>query len=212
MPRRALRALLTVCLLPLACTTSSTTKPDADEPKPSSDADSSVSPIFSDTDPPEDDDDIVRASPTPVVELPDCPPEPEPLVPYCTEANKLAGHWMPVDMLKIPDGVVVIFNAEGPDSSKQTSLLIATHGDALYIRHVTCGGCRRVLGQGFVGHPSHMSEAQVRALQTQLGLDKDAPLLDSADQWARYCSDPHGKAALTKIAGKAEGEAGGRGR
>lgn len=205
--RRAVPALL-VCLL--ACTTSNS-KVDADEPKPNT----TVSADSSDTDPAPTapDPNEIQASPSPAVDLPDCPTERgDALANYCTDDGKLAGSWVLVDTLQIPDDVVIIFNAEGPDQSKQTSLMIATHGEALYIRHVTCGACRRLLGQGFSGYPARMSEAQLRAMQTQLGLAEDTPLLDSAEAWARFCEDEAGKAALTKIAGKAEGDAGGRGR
>jgi hypothetical protein len=198
------------CLLSLACTTSNT-RADADEPRP----DTTVSVDWSDTDPapPEPDPHEIRTSPSVALDLPECPAERGgALIHYCTEDDKLVGSWVPVDTLKIPDDVEIRFNAEGPDQRTQTSLMIATRGEALYIRHVTCGGCRRVIGQGFFGYPSRMDASQLRAMQAQLGLGDDAPLLDSAEAWTRYCEDPAGKATLTKIAGKAEGDAGGRGR
>lgn len=210
---RALPALLALCSITIGCTVS-TTKADADTPKPNTSAE--PEPDWSDTDPGEPEPDPNEQPPiarAPAEELPACPTEQgNALANYCTEDGKLAGTWVPVDLLKVPDDVVVIFNAEGPDTSKQTSLLIATRGDALYIKQVTCGACRRVLGRGFAGQLSHMSEAQLRELQTQLGLAQDLPLLEDAAKWTSFCADERGKAALTQIASKAEGEAGGRGR
>ncbi|HVI03465.1 MAG TPA: hypothetical protein VM869_32450 [Enhygromyxa sp.] len=220
MTRRVLPALLAFCSLSIACTTT-TTKGDADTPKPNTDAAPSgePEPDWSDTDPGEPEPDPNEQSPVaramPADQLPACPSEQgNALANYCTQAGKLAGSWVPVDTLKVPDDVVIIFNAEGPDASKQTRLLIATRGDELYIEHVTCGACRRVLGQGFMGHVSHLSEDQRRELQTRLGLDGAMPVLDSTEAWASFCADERGKGALTQIASKTEGEAasGGRGR
>ncbi|MFO7565613.1 MAG: hypothetical protein R6X02_23420 [Enhygromyxa sp.] len=211
--RSAAPALL-ACLLGLACTTSNS-KADADEPKPDTSASTNASADSSETDPGqlEPDPNEIQAAPTPAVDLPDCPAEKgNALIHYCSEDGKLAGSWVLVDTLRVPDEVVIIFNAEGPDQGRQTSLMIATQGEALYIRHVTCGACRRVLGQGFRGHPSRMSEDQLRQMQAQLGLADDAPLLDSAEKWASFCEDEAGKRALAEIASKAEGDADGRGR
>ena len=173
----------------------------------------SVGADTSDTDPPEPNEpdpnetQVARA-PT---DLPACPTE-QGTNDYCTEDAKLAGSWVPVDTLDVPDTVTILFNAEGPDASRQTSLMIAVQGEQLFIRHVTCGACRRVLGQGFSGWLPHLSEVQLRELQTRLGLGTDTPLRDSAETWTSFCGDEQGKAALTQLASKTEGETGGRGR
>jgi hypothetical protein len=217
MMRRVLPALLAFCSLSIGCTV--TTKPDADAPKPNTSAAPSDDGELdsSDTDPgepkpdPNEQPKVARA--VPAEQLPACPSEQgNALANYCTDDGKLAGSWVPVDTLKVPDDVVVIFNAQGPDASKQTSLLIATRGDELYIKHVTCGACRRVLGRGFMGHLSHMHETQLRELQKQLGLGDELPVLDSAEAWTNFCGDERGKGALTQIASKTEGEAAGGGR
>jgi hypothetical protein len=221
MIRRVLPALLVLCSVSIGCTGTTTTKADADAPKPNTSAapKEDVGPDSSDTDPSEPEPDPnapkVDRAPLPRAELPDCPTEPgDAIASYCTDDGKLAGQWVPVDTLKVPDDVEVIFNAEGPDASKQTSLLIATLGEQLFIKQVTCGACRRVLGKGFAGHLSHMSEVQLRELQTELGLGTDMPTLDSAEKWASFASDERGKGALTQIASKSEGETAtsGRGR
>lgn len=201
---RALPALLAVCLIPLACTVT-TTQVDGNEPKPSSSADTKVADP-AEPDPANDDDDSKpnRVAP-PTSELPDCPSGGS-LPSYCTDEGKLAGQWILVDTLKIPDDVEIIFNAENADASNQTSLLIAIRGEELYIKHVTCGACRRVLGQAFTGQLAHMSETQVRGMQTQLGLADDTPLLASADAWQSFCIDDAGKAALAQLAEKSEGD------
>jgi hypothetical protein len=84
--------------------------------------------------------------------------------------------------------------------------MIATRGDELYIKQVTCGACRRVLGQGFAGHLSHMNETQLRALQKQLGLGDDMPLLESTEKWTSFFGDERGKGTLTELAAKVESE------
>jgi hypothetical protein len=214
MTPRALPALLAVSLV-LGCTVT-TTKADADAPKPNTSADSSDAdaPKPNPESEPEPSDPKPARAPVPRAELADCPAEQGTAIAnYCTDDGKLAGSWVPVDTLKVPDEVEIIFNAEGPDATKQTSLMIATRGDELYIKQVTCGACRRVLGQGFAGHLSHMSEAQLRELQKQLGLGDDMPVLESTEKWTSFCGDERGKGTLTALASKAESETGtGRGR
>ena len=186
--RTAIASLLAVCSL--SCIVTSTLG-DGNEPGPSkadgSDAADSPAPK-------------PNAEPPVAEPLPDCPTDESALTVYCTDSGKLAGKWVPVDTLRIPDDVEIIFNAEGPDTVRRSSLMIATRGDELYIAHATCRGCRRVLGQGFAGHLSHMSEAQLRELQTRLGLGVETPLLASNGAWASFCSDETGKLALSQIA------------
>lgn len=207
MIRGVLPALLALCSI--GCTTSgtssSTSKADADRPStgedPGPDSSDTDSPEYVDPGPP-------IASRAPVEQLPACPSEQgDALANYCTDDGKLAGQWLPVDLLKLPGDVHIIFTALGPDHSKRSSLLIATRGDQLYIKQVTCGGCRRVLGQGFVGQPSQMSEAQLRELQTRLGLGTELPVLASTEAWASFCAGQPGEHVLTQIASKTEVEA-----
>jgi hypothetical protein len=205
---RTLPALLAVCLVPLACTVN-TMRADADAPKQDGSADSQqADPTDPDAAREDGDDKPARAS-LAADELPDCPAENGTFVVYCTKANKLAGRWMAVDALEIPDDVEIIFNAEGPDSSRQSSLLIATRGDELFIKHVTCGSCRRVLGQGFAGHLSHMSEDQILGVQAQLGLGDDVGVLATGTDWASFARDERRNEVLTEIATITEMRVGG---
>lgn len=201
--RRALPALLVVCLVQLGCSTAPAPV-DTDQPKPNATA---VSGEPTEADKPTGEDVKPTRAPIAAAELPDCPPAADSrsvLVPYCTEDAKLAGAWVPVDTLKIPDDVEIIFNAGGPEGADQSSLMIAVLGDQLFARQVTCGRCRRVLGQGFAGHLSHMSAEQIAAMQTQLGLGEEVPALDSAEKWTSFARDAQGKATLTTLAGRTE--------
>lgn len=212
---RALPALLVLCLVQVGCTTTSA-QVDTDQPKPNSksdlgDADADKAPADdADADNKSHEDKPSRA-PIAAAELPECPSAADSrsvLVNYCTEAGtetaKLAGAWVPVDTLRIPDDVEIIFNATGSDDAQRPSLLIAVRGDQLFVRQVTCGMCARVLGQGFAGHLSHMSAEQLAAMQTQLGLGDEIPTLTSVEAWTSFASAEQGKATLTTFAGKAE--------
>jgi hypothetical protein len=188
-------------LISLGCTvTTASVDADADAPKPDSKA--------ADADTNEPAAKQARA-PSPASELAECPKAAEGPVSYCTEDDKLAGSWSMVDKVRIPDDVEIIFNAEGSDTRQQSSLMIAVRGDELYIRHVTCGSCRRILGQGFVGHLSHMNAEQVAAMQATLGLGEDVELLDSGEKWASFARGEAGLAMLTEIVNIAEMRVGG---
>ena len=141
----------------------------------------------------------VEGEPPRVEEEPvDCPADAD-VDTYCTADGKLAGRWVPVDTLHRPDSAPPVFGVENPDIAKQPSLTISIEKTTLYIEKVTCGSCRRIIGHGFSGDLSVMTETQVRAVQTKIGLGRDAPLLDSTDAWRVFIADESGKATLTKL-------------
>lgn len=118
---------------------------------------------------------------------------------YCTDDKLLAGRWALVDTIHPPATAEVIFEAKHMDIKEQPSLTISLDGETLYIERVTCGSCRRVMGQGFSGDLSMMNDTQRRAVQNKLGLGRDVPVLGSAEAWRSYASQDPGKAALTKL-------------
>jgi hypothetical protein len=131
-------------------------------------------------------------------EVLDCPADAD-VDTYCTDDKKLAGRWAPVDTVRPPASAETIFEAKHADLEKQPSLVIAVEGEMLYIQRVTCGDCRRIIGHGFSGDLATMSDTQIRAVQTKLGLGRDAPLLDTADAWRKYVSEDPGKTAMSKL-------------
>jgi hypothetical protein len=133
-----------------------------------------------------------------VAELPDCPADADADT-YCTGDGKLAGRWVLVDMLRPPTSAEIIFEAASRDIEQQPSLTILLDGETLYVKQVTCGSCRRVIGWGFSGELDALSDEQLRALQVKLGLAVDAPLLDSPDAWRSYVAGKPGKSALTEL-------------
>jgi hypothetical protein len=134
----------------------------------------------------------------PTSQLPDCPADADADT-YCTEDGKLAGRWVPVDTLRPPQSAQPIFEAKPTGIEKQPSLTILLEGETLYVEKVTCGSCRRVIGWGFSGELDALSDDQLRAIQTKLGLDRE-PLLDSPEAWRIFAGQDPGKAALTKLA------------
>jgi hypothetical protein len=208
MLRRALPALLLVPTLALACT--STNNPgNAEQPEQvAADGSNGEGEVAPQTDGSADGPNVLGSA----LELADCPAEGDAhnmLVTYCNAAGKLVGSWSPVDLVRVPDEVEILFHAEHPDSKAQTSLLVCVHGEQLYIRHVTCGACRRVVGQGFAGVLAQMSAEQLRAMQKQLGLGEDLPALDSVARWREFAGDEQGKAVLIEISKRGSDSPGG---
>jgi hypothetical protein len=135
----------------------------------------------------------------PAAELPDCPADANVDDTYCTDDGKLAGRWVPVDTLRPPTSAQTVFEAASPGVEQQPSLIILLDGGTLYIKQVTCGSCRRVIGWGFSGQLDILNDEQLLALQVKLGLGFEAPLLDSADAWRHFTAQDSGKAELTEL-------------
>jgi hypothetical protein len=140
----------------------------------------------------------VEGEPPKRAEAPDCPADAD-VDTYCTEDGKLAGRWVPVDTLHPPAGAQPIFDAQHPDLEKQPSLTISLEGETLYIEKVTCGSCRRVIGDGFSGDLDALNDEHLIALQVKLGLSLEAPLLDSAEAWRSFAGDERGKGMLMEL-------------
>ncbi len=139
---------------------------------------------------------------SPGAELPDCPAEAATRTVFenlCTPTGKLAGQWRAVDTLGIPADAEVIFEWAGP-TSPRPSLTIALRGDELWIGHVSCGDCRRVLGEGFAGHIGQLSKDQMLAVQERLGLGQDVGVLSSPEAWRSFVASDSGRALLEAIA------------
>jgi hypothetical protein len=214
MQARVLPAALILALVPLACV-AQVRDGGSGEPKPDTAGEGEVQ---ADVAPSEGDDagaevggDDVEADPTRAsseAALPECPADAGPDM-YCNADNQLVGQWMLVDLLHIPKGAKVIFDAHHVDVDRQPGLTLAIEGETLYIRHVTCGACRRILGDGFRGQPAQMSEKQLREMQTRLGLGVEMPLLDSTEAVERFASDERGQAKLGEISLQSDA-AGGR--
>lgn len=204
---RARALLFATSLIAQACTVTTALQHDP-EPKPNASGDARPSAPGPGAAPVERE--PTRAPPSVAEDqLLDCPaPGVTKRTIYCTESGKVAGGWVIVDSMQLPDDATIIFDVAGPDATRQTRLQIAVRGEELYITHVTCGACRRVLGRGFTAYLTHMREDQLRAMQTQLGLDAALPVLTDAAAWTTFCADERGKQALTRIAALSESEAG----
>lgn len=192
---RRLAACALLSLLPLACVVHVSEAGSGEQPGKLDQSESSKPNGSGVAEPEAEGEPPARAGAT---ELPDCPADADADT-YCTDDGKLAGRWVLVDTLRPPTSAAIVFEATHPDMEPQPSLTILLDGETLYIKWVTCGSCRRVIGHGFGGTPTALSDEQLRALNTKLGLPADAPLLDSADAWRRYADGEPGKAALTEL-------------
>ncbi len=130
-----------------------------------------------------------------------CKAEPDATQVYCAGAE-LAGQWRPVDHVRLPEGAVVLYEASAPDPARrqQRQLTVAVLGEELIVRKVTCGNCRRVLGEGFTGRLDLLAEGQVLDVQARLGLP-EGPALRTAEAWRRY-AEGAGREALDGVLGR----------
>lgn len=61
-------------------------------------------------------------------------------------------------------------------------MTVGVEGDWLFIARITCGRCRRVLGESFVGDFTRMDDRARGVAQELAGLPK-APRLTTAEAW-----------------------------
>lgn len=105
----------------------------------------------------------------------------------CGADGRVAGLVAPVDhVLAIPPDVAdKLFDTRSEQGGADRELTIAVEGDRLWIRAVTCGRCRRIMGWGFVGELSRLSDAQLVSVQKRVGLPDDVGALRTAGAWKR---------------------------
>ena len=85
-----------------------------------------------------------------------------------------------------PASAEVIANRARSEFAPGEELTIALEGERLFVRHVTCGACRRVLGFAVVADLNRLQDDGLRMVQARAGLAADAPLLPNANAWREY--------------------------
>lgn len=83
----------------------------------------------------------------------------------------------------VPAGGEVLTDPKVPEYTSHA--FIALEGERIWIRRVLCGGCRRVMGWGFIGELPALSEPQLRELQKALGFSDAVPALREAAAWRK---------------------------
>lgn len=117
---------------------------------------------------------------------PDGAPQYPFLARYCDTAGRVSGVMMPVDLLHgvPPAGTEVLrHDARTPEPPGQ-EVLVAAEGERLWVRAVSCGACRRVMGWSFVGDLPRLRDTEIQSLQERLGLPRD-PVLKTAAAWKK---------------------------
>lgn len=106
------------------------------------------------------------------------------LLRHCDANGKVTGVSMPVDVLHgvPPAGAQILRQDRQMDNPPGQEVVIAAEGNRLWIKVVTCGHCRRVIGWSFVGDLPLLRDDEIRGLQTELGLPAD-PVLKTPDAW-----------------------------
>jgi len=108
---------------------------------------------------------------------------------FCDGEGRIAGAVYPVDVLTgvPPPSAEIVFEAKDPSGAPGQSLTVAVEGERLWIRRVTCGRCRRVLGWSLVADLPRTGAEDLRQLQVKLGLASLPPLRD-ARAWRKASS------------------------
>lgn len=90
----------------------------------------------------------------------------------------------PVDTVPdIPwERIQVIHEATGLD--RGASIKVGNTGERLWIQHVSCGICRRILGVAIVADLDRLSDEQRRRIQDEAGVPTD-PVLRTVEDWRR---------------------------
>lgn len=101
----------------------------------------------------------------------------------CGKDGVVAGVIVPVDhALDTPPPVAeVLLDERGGSGPRGTHTTVGAVGERLWVRAITCGGCRRIMGWAFVGDLPRLDDAQLLSLQRRLRLPAElGPLRDVA--------------------------------
>jgi hypothetical protein len=83
----------------------------------------------------------------------------------------------------IPWGrIQLIHEASGLD--RGGSIKVGHVGERLWIEHVSCGICRRIIGVAIVADLDRLDDPQRRRIQDEAGLPTE-PVLQTVDDWRR---------------------------
>lgn len=110
----------------------------------------------------------------------------------CGSDGRIAGIRVPVDhaLDGAPPQAENIRHESPDEPARRHGLDVAVEGERLWIRLVTCGTCRRIMGSAFVGDLPRLSAAQLKLVQRLVGVPDDKPLQTAADWRAHYRSLP----------------------
>ncbi|APR79017.1 Hypothetical protein A7982_04364 [Minicystis rosea] len=107
---------------------------------------------------------------------------------FCDTAGRVSGVIMPVDVLEgvPPAGAEILATDSEPGHPIKREYVVAldARGTRLWVRAVTCGDCRRMLGWSFVGDLARLEPGDLQTVQGRLGLPRD-PVLKTADAWRK---------------------------
>lgn len=103
---------------------------------------------------------------------------------YCDDDGNAVGLSAPVDL--VPDipwqRIHVEFERTGLE--RGGSLTVGFVGEQLWVHHVACGICRRIVGTAIVAELDRLSDAQRSKIQDLAGLPAE-PVLRTPEDWLR---------------------------
>lgn len=113
-----------------------------------------------------------------------CPEKNDHELTFCHD-GRVTGIWAMVDTVHgvPPAGAEIIREEPRREFAPGRSLTVALEGDRLWIKLISCGACRRVMGWSFVGDLSKLSDKQLSVAQARIGLPETLPPLRTPKAW-----------------------------
>lgn len=108
----------------------------------------------------------------------------------CDDTGTAVGLWAPVDTVYgvPPEEAELVHDKQPEPEPPGVGLTVGLEGGRLWIRHVTCARCRRVMGWAYVGELPELTDLHLREIQARLGLPSD-PVLRTPDDWRAAFAD-----------------------
>lgn len=108
-----------------------------------------------------------------------------PIKTACSKTGEIVGAFGAADHVnEAPEGAEIVAQAaKTKDGREAPPSYVATAGDWLFVRVVTCAYCRRILGWSFAGKPSDMQDGDLLQLASRLGVPESEPPLRSTAAW-----------------------------
>ena len=114
---------------------------------------------------------------------------------WYADDGELVGQYTNLERIRerIPDETSDLYSQIILVERERIPILYATFdGEVLYVIRLSCSLCEPEVGDGLWADLSRMSPDQIKAVQAELGLEDDVPVLDTADKWREFVSYNNG--------------------
>lgn len=103
----------------------------------------------------------------------------------CGKDGAVAGVIVPVDhaLDTPPDSAEMLLGEREAREPRPKETSVGAEGERLWVRAVTCGNCRRIMGWAFVGDLPRLDDAQISSIQKRLGMPPEVGPLRTVSAW-----------------------------